>query len=299
MSTFQKALFLYNGNAGGDVIEDKLAQTIPILSQAIKQLTVIQTNSVEDAKRTCEMYAKQVELIIILGGDGTVHACINKIASLKERPILAVLPGGTSNDFSRMMLMPQSLEEAAQTILEGTIMDIDIGKADERYFLNFWGVGLVTETSQNIDPNQKKNFGVLSYFMSTIKTVSQAKSFTYNITTRQDSYNGEAVMILVLNGKFIGTRELPITSIHPSDGLLDVLIVKNSNLASFRELLSMNNPEMDTDNLREVTYFQTDYLEVYTEEEKEVDTDGEIAAGTPSTIEVVPSHLKMICGSVK
>ncbi len=291
---YNKALYIYNGNAGKEAMEEKLAQTLPILSQAIKQLIIIQTESIEDARTTCIDYASHIDLLIILGGDGTIHNCINAIAPLNERPVIAILPGGTSNDITRMLQIPQNLYQAASAIIDGKVVPIDVGKADDRYFLNFWGIGLVAETSQNIDNDQKKNLGVLSYFMSTLKTVGQAKSFSYELKTSSDRYQGEAVMVIVLNGKYLGTREIPITSISPSDGRLDVLIVKNSSLASFRELLSMNNPETEINDLQEIKYTQTNRLHIHTNETKDVDTDGEIISGTPSTIEILPSHLRMI-----
>ncbi|UJL47019.1 YegS/Rv2252/BmrU family lipid kinase [Virgibacillus sp. NKC19-16] len=294
MPNYDKALFLYNGNAGANDMEQKLAQTLPVLAKVIKELTVIQTNSVEEAKRTCVTFAKQIDLLIILGGDGTVHTCINSIAALEKRPVIAILPGGTSNDFSRMLQMPQNLKQAAGTIVDGETVDIDLGKSGEKYFLNFWGIGLVSEASQNINEDQKNSFGILSYFMSTLRSVNQAEPFHYEVQADDATHDGEAVMILVLNGKFIGTRELPIPSIAPNDGKLDVLIVKNSTLASFRELLSMNNPNIDSEQLNELDYFQATDLKVTTDSYQDIDMDGEISETTPSEIVLLPGHIRMV-----
>ncbi|NBJ71214.1 MULTISPECIES: YegS/Rv2252/BmrU family lipid kinase [Clostridia] len=294
MSKYDEALFLYNGNAEYEEMQGKLMYAIPKLSLAIKQLHIVQTESIEDVKDVCVRYASKVDLLLILGGDGTVHACINAISPLKERPIVGILPGGTCNDFSRVLNIPQQLEKAASAIVEGHVVDIDVGKADDRYFLNFWGIGLIAETSQNIDPIQKKYLGVLSYFMSTLKTITQAKSFSYVITTDEQTVQGEAVMIVVLNGRYLGTQELPISRLQPDDGKLDVLIVKNSNLAFFRELFSMNDPDTKLKELNELMYIQTGRLRVTTDDRKEADMDGEIVTGTPTEVELLPKHLQMI-----
>ncbi|MEC5424686.1 YegS/Rv2252/BmrU family lipid kinase [Virgibacillus sp. C22-A2] len=299
MPKYEKALFLYNGNAGKNDMEQKLSQTLPIITKAIRELTIVQTKSSKEAKETCIAFASKIDLLIILGGDGTVHTCINSIAALESRPVVAILPGGTSNDFSRMLRIPQNLYAAATAIVEGDAVPIDIGKSNSTYFLNFWGIGLVSETSQNIDEDQKENFGVLSYFMSTLRTVSQAEPFTYDIKTLNNQYEGEAVMVLVLNGKFLGTKELPIATVDPSDGKLDILIVKNSNIASFRELLAMNNPEFYDKEFSELKHFQATELVINTDETKEIDMDGEINETTPSIIEILPSHLQMIQGSFR
>ena len=296
MPKYHNALLLYNGNAGSEEIEDKLAMTLPALSQHIKEMTVIQTDSIEEAKETCVTFSPKVDLLIILGGDGTVHSCINAIAPLKERPVIGILPAGTSNDFSRTLQIPQNLHKAAQAIINGDVINVDIGKTDHQYFLNFWGIGLVAETSQNIDKEQKKSWGVLSYFISTIRTVNQAEAFQYKIITGKDEYNGEAVLIIVLNGKFLGTRKLPIPSIQNNDGLFDVLIIKNSTLSSFIELLSMNNANTDEEQFTELEHFQARKLKISTSIEKDIDMDGEIAGTTPDEISILPGHLRMIQG---
>ncbi|GAB3789384.1 diacylglycerol/lipid kinase family protein [Virgibacillus kimchii] len=296
MSGFERALFLYNSKAGSDGIEQKLAKTLPVLAKKIKSITIIQTASIEEAQAACVRFAEEIDLLIILGGDGTLHACINAVALLKRRPVIGVLPAGTANDFSRMLQIPQDLEQAAQTIAAGEVMPVDVGKANDSYFLNFWGIGLVAEASQNIDQAQKNSLGVLSYIMSTIRTVNEAEVFRYKITTEQHEHNGEAVMIIVLNGKFIGTTELPIPSIQLNDGMFDVLIIKESNLAAFRELLSMKNPMTDKESFTELEHFQVHKLTLNTDPQKDADMDGEVSGSTPNEIMLLPGHLKMVRG---
>ncbi|WP_246569614.1 diacylglycerol/lipid kinase family protein [Lentibacillus saliphilus] len=294
MYQYETALLIYNGNAGHADTEQKLAQTLPILSLAIKALTIIQTETIEDLNEICVEWAAKVELFIILGGDGTVHACVNALAALQTRPTLAILPGGTSNDFSRTLGIPQQLRAAAEAIRDGEEIAVDAGKADSHYFLNFWGIGLVTDTSQNVDPEQKQSLGVLSYMMSTLKTLGSAEPFLYKMTIEGKTYEGEAVLVFVLNGRFIGTRELPMSTLSARDGKLNVLIVKRSNLASFRELMAMKNPATNDDTFEEVEHYHATALTITTSPKKEVDMDGELYQTTPSDISILPHHFRMI-----
>ncbi|WP_229683253.1 YegS/Rv2252/BmrU family lipid kinase [Virgibacillus oceani] len=294
---YENALFLFNGNAGNRDLEQKLSQTLPILSQSIKQITVLKTQTINELKDGCVAYASEVELIIIMGGDGTVHECINSIAELEIRPIIAILPAGTCNDFSRMLRIPQNLRQAAEAIVNGEIIPIDLGKTDNWYFLNFWGIGLVADTSLNINETQKRSLGVLSYFMSSIKTVTQSEPFSYKMKTDVETYEGEAVMLVVLNGGFIGTRQIPIPSIRSDDGFFDILIVKNSTLASFKELIMLDQPNNNLDQLSELIYFQAKELTISTDPTKTIDMDGEINGMTPSELSILPGHIQMIKGS--
>jgi len=294
MATFEKAVLIYNGNAGDSDTAEKLSLTVPILSQSIAQLTLIQTKTIEEMKSACSDAASKVDLLIVLGGDGTLHTAVNSIAPLAKRPVLAVLPGGTANDFSRALQIPQDLEEAARALVSGKVQSIDVGQAENTYFLNFWGIGLVAETSKNVAANQKERFGAVSYFISTLKTIREAKAFSYELEADETLRTGEAVLLLVLNGRFIGTHELPIDKLSPSDGMLDVLIVKNSSLAALRELLALQKNDTDKQALRELEHFRTTGLTIKTATSEDVDTDGEIYTQTPANITILPNHLQML-----
>jgi len=294
VTQYQIGVFLYNGSAGPNQLNDKLAAALPILSQNVEKLSVVQTTSRKDLIEKVKHYGEEVEVLYILGGDGTVHDCVNAIVDVEHQPAIGILPGGTCNDFTRMLGIPQNVGQAAHALVNGRVEPVDLGQVGDRYFLNFWGIGLVTETSINIDPDQKNRFGVLSYFISAFKTMNEANTFTYKLKVDGVEYEEEGVMILVLNGRFIGTRQIPVPSLYVNDGNLDVLVVKNSNLKTFRELLSLNQPRTDSESFQELFHTQGKEIEVETDEEMDVDTDGEIYLKTPGSIKVLPNHLRMI-----
>ena len=294
MLHFNRALFVYNQTAGEDDTHLKLEKTLHIFAQAVDELIVLNTTSEEQLQQACVKYSDQVDLLIILGGDGTIHTCLNSIAPLATRPIIAILPGGTSNDFSRTLGIPQSLNEAATSLLNGSIIDTDIGKVGEHYFMNFWGIGLVTETSENINSDEKKRLGSISYVLSTLRTLNRTEPFHYKIQSTDTELEGDAILLFVLNGRYIGTTQLPIASLSPFDGKLDVLIVRDSNLAAFRELFALQNQTVENEQLNELEYIQVTALEIMQPIGNKVDMDGEIYEETAQQITVLPGHLRMI-----
>lgn len=294
MLHFNRALFVYNRTAGEEDTERKLSETLHIFAQAVDQLIVLNTASEEELHQACVKYCDQIDLLIILGGDGTVHTCINSIAPLPVRPVIAILPGGTSNDFSRSLRIPQTLNEAATSILNGSIIKTDVGKVGETYFMNFWGIGLVTETSENVKSDEKKRFGSISYVLSTLRTLNQTKPFHYKIQSTDMELEGDAILLFVLNGRFIGTTELPIAPLSPFDGKLDILIVRDSKLAAFKELFALQDPFIENEQLTELEYIQVDSLEIVDPIGHKVDMDGEIYEETTQRITVLPGHLQMI-----
>ncbi|OLN21835.1 hypothetical protein BTO30_12850 [Domibacillus antri] len=164
---FEKGLFLYNEQAGkGPVpISEKI---LPLIQEAVENVVEHVLTFSGEGEEVCFQSGGHYDIIIIYGGDGTVHDCINGIARLKSRPVVAVLPGGTCNDFSRSIGVPDDMESACRIVKTGVIREVDIGVMNDRFFVNFWGVGLITDTSENIDENKKSRIGKMSYYLSTL-----------------------------------------------------------------------------------------------------------------------------------
>ncbi|MFJ7932419.1 diacylglycerol/lipid kinase family protein [Peribacillus sp. NPDC096448] len=86
------------------------------------------------------------------------------------------------------------------------------------------GVGLISDASNNIDEQEKSRFGKIGYLLSAVRTIGENAPFSYKLDYDGDSIEGEAVMILVLNGCFICTNLLPLPMVSPDDGLFGVAI---------------------------------------------------------------------------
>lgn len=67
--------------------------------------------------------------------------------------------------------------EAARDLMLGHTHELDIGKVNDRVFTNFFGIGLITDTSENINSELKGTLGRLSYFISTLQTVRTTEPF--------------------------------------------------------------------------------------------------------------------------
>ncbi|MRX73143.1 YegS/Rv2252/BmrU family lipid kinase [Bacillus lacus] len=295
MKKFSKALLIYNGNAGQKDLKKTLSICVSVLAPHLPDLRILQTEGPGDAKEYCRQYGETVDVLFILGGDGTVHECINGLASLQKRPVIGLLPGGTCNDFSRTLHIPQVLANAAEAVIHGEIKEIDAAQTGEDYFLNFWGIGLIAETAENIKDHEKAMLGRVSYFLSAIRTMREMDPFSYHIKTENETIEGQAVMVLILNGRFIGTQEWLPASIQADDGLLDIFIIKNTNLAMLREFFSLNTQEtIDNDLLSEVQHHQAQSISLVTDEKMNADMDGEVYASSPAEIAVLPNHFRFL-----
>lgn len=87
----RKAVLIYNGNAGQKQIDKTLGTVVPILAQSADELLIKPTKHQDDARQYCENLDSSVDHLYILGGDGTVHQCINSISKLDHRPAVGIL----------------------------------------------------------------------------------------------------------------------------------------------------------------------------------------------------------------
>lgn len=211
----------------------------------------------------------------------------------RKRPAVAILPGGTCNDFSRTLGIPQQMPRAAQMVIDGTEKKVDLIKAEDRYLLNFWGIGLIADTSNNINDKEKAVLGKISYFTSALRTLQQTEPFYVRIETEEENWEEEAVIVLVMNGHFIGTNKIDLPNASIDDGKAEILICRNTSFSALKEIFSMNREELE-DFKGDLSLIQASRIHIHTKEEMDADTDGEVYMTAPSSLEVLKQHLTFI-----
>jgi diacylglycerol kinase family enzyme len=102
-----------------------------------------------------------VDVVVTLGGDGTVNEAVNGLMAAdpgrtaEERPALAVVPGGSTNVFARALGLPRDWAEGTYVILEalreGRFRTVSLGRADDRYFTFCAGLGLDAEVIRRVE----------------------------------------------------------------------------------------------------------------------------------------------------
>ncbi|ASK62264.1 diacylglycerol kinase [Virgibacillus phasianinus] len=294
----ERVAIIFNPNAGKDKLKQSIGTIVQKLLQSYREVTIYQTEKPGDGADYVDKIAENVDLLIAAGGDGTVNEIINALCALQNRPIFAIIPGGTSNDFSREIGISQNPLKATDQLLEQKVESVDVGKTNQQYFLNFWGIGLITEVSSAVDSDSKATLGRMAYYLRTAQTVSDVDPFHLQVESEDYQFNGESVMLIVGNGTFTGGIQPFFPNGDVQDGLLDVLLIKETSLQTFWSMIqSKMTPEISNEN--GMIYFQTKRLSVSANPTQEIDCDGESHYSTPTTISILPGHLRMLVGEYK
>ncbi|BAB05493.1 diacylglycerol kinase family lipid kinase [Halalkalibacterium halodurans] len=282
---FQRAFLLYNGKAGNGKTDKYLKDVVPRALQSIGELTIIPSKEKGDIESICR--EREVDLIIVMGGDGTVHECINGLAVSPSPPPLVVLPTGTCNDFARSLRIPLSFVEAGNLLESGTWKRVPLIQANHRCYTNFLGMGIITTASEGTNPELKETFGRFSYFLSALQSLREPSPFSYTITSTKGSMSGQAILLLVMHGQFLGTLPVQLDENAIEQPFVTIYIVKEGGLPFIKDLVKgLVSPAMvnESDHIDRMT---CDQCQIETEPVLSIDMDGEIYMKTPVNITTV------------
>jgi YegS/Rv2252/BmrU family lipid kinase len=230
----KKAILVYNKNAGRGAVERHVAQIVSVFDDAgyemLPKALCFGENPMEGSE--------DVDLVVIAGGDGTINYVVNGIMHKALSPRIGVIPAGTSNDFARHIKMPQNFSECIDKILAGNIQPVDVGLANDKYFVNVCSAGLFTNASQKVDPKLKNAIGHMSYIFAAAEQLFKFRPFQVKIETEKFTFEGKINLFLIFNGSSAGGINKFTNDSSIQDGVLDVLIIKNCKFYEVPTLLA-------------------------------------------------------------
>lgn len=232
------------------------------------------------------------DLVIAVGGDGTINSVINGIVNTNTA--LGVIPFGTVNVFALLMDIPLEIRAACQVIARGKTRTIDLGKANNRYFSSLTGIGFDAYIIHMMDSGFKRTFGAGAYFFSGLMNLLHYRFKTIHLTIDNQPVKRTGYVVVIGNGKYYSPNMVISPAAKIDDGMLDIVIFKSHNLFRVASYLW----QMKAGNLAElpdVEYLQGKHIVVEQHGNHFVHIDGEPYGHTPIDIEVVPSSLKVVC----
>ena len=288
-----KVLLIYNPKSGSGMFQSNLDKIVAkFQSRGMIVVPLRADGSVSIESFLSGLNEAQYRKIIAAGGDGTINIVVNAMMKNDLHVPLALFPAGTANDFAHYFDIPTDIDGMLSIALEDNYMDADLGKCNDRYFVNVAAIGPVIDVSQKTDATMKNALGIVAYYLRGLSEVKSLKPVEFTITSPQINFTGDIFFMVVMNGNSAGGfRRLGVQS-SINDGLLDVIIFKEMN---FRELLplAINVLQGRHDENKNVIYFQTPSLRIESPADMSTDVDGERGEPLPLDIEIVPRRLKI------
>ena len=291
----KKARLIYNPSSGREEMKKRLADILERLDQAGIEASCHATTGEGDATDAAAeaVTRDDYDLIIAAGGDGTLNEVINGMAEKPNRPPLGVIPLGTTNDFARAMDIPKNWEEACNLIIGQHSRPIDLGKANNRYFINIAGGGKLTELTYEVPSKLKTMMGQLAYYLKGIEKMASLTPTELVIKANgRETMHDEFMLFLIANSNSVGGFEKLAPDARIDDGLLDVIALRKCNLADFVRIVTL---ALRGEHLQDkkIVYFRTNEMEVTSPGHVQLNLDGELGGTLPGQFSVLPSHLRI------
>lgn len=278
----KRARLIYNPTSGREAIKKSLPDVLAKLEAAGYEASCHATTGEGDATEAARVAIERgYEVVIAAGGDGTIYEVVNGLADAENRPKLGIIPVGTTNDFARAIHVPRSIDQAVDIITANHTMPIDIGKMNEKYFINIAGGGRLTELTYDVPSKLKTMLGHLAYYVKGIEMLPSLKPTEVTIEYDGKIYEGEIMLFLVANTNSVGGFEKLAPDASLNDGMFTLLILKKTNLADFIRIASL---AMRGEHIhdRNVIYVKANRIKVTTKKEMMLNLDGEFGGVAPA-----------------
>ncbi len=252
------------------------------------------TKKAGDAARLARQAAENgYDAVAVYGGDGSVMEAASGLIG-SDVP-LAILPGGTNNVMSVELGIPKDLIEAAALIgaLPASIRAVDMGRANDHTFILRVGVGYEAVINETADREMKDRLGGFAYSLAGLKALKNPPIARYRLTLDGRVEELDGLWCMIANSASLGAPNLTLVhDISVSDGLLDVIIVRQADLDS---LLSVVSSVTNYERLgKPLPHWQVGEVIIEAEPQQAVTGDGEIWEPTPLKIEVIPQAVNIL-----
>jgi len=229
-----------------------------------------------------EVIKKGYRNIISVGGDGTLHHVVNGIMTqryIKTSEIkLGIIPLGTGNDWIKTYNIPNSIEKSIDIIKKNSTIFQDIGcitlqNGKKEYFNNLGGIGYDGYVVKNL--NYLKKIGSLAFLLSGLYSLFSYKKTKYSIYIKNKTIQEKCLMIIFGICKYSGGGLRITENPNPTDGLLDITIVKD---ISFFDVL-INLPKLYNGTIvhhKKVDNYKVKDVKIINNYNSIIEADGEI-----------------------
>lgn len=276
-------------------VEDMLAYLVSL--GKMERADIYYTSGKDDAARfAADTDPEEYDYLVAVGGDGTVNEVITGMLNGGVELPLAIYTSGTVNDFATINRLPTSPSDFARMLMNPEFRKVDCGKAGNFYFLNVLAAGLLTDIAYKVPSDLKTAFGPAAYWISAAKDLAAiTKTLKMSFKTGSEEYTEDIVMFLISNTKSVGGFRKLMKNADLNDGKLDVLILKKLDVGNVMPLVGNLLIGEHINNDR-VIYFQTDKLEISSEDDNRViaDIDGEKGPSLPVCVECIHDAITLV-----
>ncbi|MBC7532328.1 MAG: NAD(+)/NADH kinase [Oligoflexus sp.] len=254
----------------------------------------------------------KIDIIISVGGDGTIHGLIQKLADKKIS--FLVVPAGTANDFARSLgVSNMRVHEIISAVREGTPTPIDLIDINGTLMATNGGIGFIADIAANVNryrktvPGFRKLMSIAkqeTYGAILVSTILSKKFEYFNIKVECDQFQSVIrTPLLMINNQPMIAANFPVapTTKH-DDGTFNVTIFLHQKPADFITSIIRVRRGINPENDPFILSFETTKIKLESADGKELNFmgDGEqLAKSSTFDVSIRPKALTVFGETVK
>ncbi len=247
-----------------------------------------------DCKRIAKEAAESGEeyRIYSCGGDGTMNEIINGIAGY-ENVAVTMYAGGSGNDFTRLFDDPEAFRDLSR-LVDCKEAAFNLIKCNDQYSLNICSVGLDARIGTDV-ANYKRIpllSGFRAYAVSSVINVIRGIARHFVVEIDGEKFDEDFTMISICNGRYYGGGFNPVPEADPSDGLLDVLLVKKVSRLQAATVVGKYKNGRYKELPHLVRHIRTTAVKVICDQPSSIQLDGELLVAKEVEFSVSPHKIR-------
>ena len=290
-----KHLFIINPAAGSRNRTEQASQIIHKICRARKLDYEIRVSTAPGecariAREACQT-GKELR-IYACGGDGTLNEVVCGVAGY-DNAAITVYSGGSGNDFVKLFDEPKAFFDLNR-LMDADEATFDLIQCNDTLALNICSVGLDARIGTDVSHYKRLPLlhGFRAYAASTVVNVIRGIAEHYVVEINGETIDGEQTFICVCNGRYYGGGFNPVPEADPSDGMLDVLVVKGISRLQVPTAIGKykNGQYKQLGHL--ATYYKTDKVVIRCDKPTPINVDGELRVAETVEMSVAKEKIR-------
>ncbi|MFV8063801.1 diacylglycerol/lipid kinase family protein [Streptococcus pluranimalium] len=163
------------------------------------------TSAEETLALSREACQNQTDILIPLGGDGTVKLVCAGIYEGGGHSKLGLIPTGTVNNLAKSLGIPLNTKKAIDVIFTGKALAIDMAKVNDHYMISSLTLGLMADMALSVTPESKRRYGVLAFIKAGWKIFLRRRSYRVQaISDRKSQFIKTKLLLVTMSNTIAG-----------------------------------------------------------------------------------------------
>ena len=257
----KKLLFVFNPKSGKGQIKNRLLDILDTFVKSGYEVVAHPTQAKDDARLMIEKHARNYDLVVCSGGDGTLDEAVSGMMDSPVKVPIGYIPAGSTNDFAASLKIPKNMLRSADIAVNGKLFPCDVGGFNEDYFSYVAAFGLFTDVSYQTSQNLKNVLGHGAYIIEGAKRLVDIPSYILEVEVNGEVIRDEFIYGMITNSTSVGgIKNMTGKDVMLDDGLFEVNLIKfPQNPLQLNEILTnlMMPKAIDT---QYIYSFKTDHM---------------------------------------